>query len=274
VVSIIIPSRTERFLNHTIKDVLANATGEIEVFPILDGYALPLDIELIKDPRVKYIYLPNNGGMQKRQGINAAVSISGGKYIMCIDAHCMVAKGFDEVLQADCEPNWVIVPRRYKLDANNWCRKELDVEMDYEYWLWNEFKVNKFLKPYRWWDRNIARKDILIDDNLTMQASCWFMHKTWFKERGFMNVDRYTGWGQEDVEISLETWTNGGALKVNKKTWYAHLYKGKEYGRMYRPSMCQHAVSKLQSFNYWTGERKDDFYKVLKKFAPIPRWEI
>ena len=36
--SIAILSRTERFLNNTIKSILDNATGEIEVFPVLDGY--------------------------------------------------------------------------------------------------------------------------------------------------------------------------------------------------------------------------------------------
>ena len=36
--SVIIPSRNEVFLQQTIDDVLRNAVGEIEVIAVLDGY--------------------------------------------------------------------------------------------------------------------------------------------------------------------------------------------------------------------------------------------
>ena len=98
-VSIIIPSRQERFLNNTVNDVLSNATGEIEVFVGLDGYDLPYE-ELIKDPRVYYVRLPMyKGWMNKRAIINQSVAIAKGKYVMALDAHCMVGKGFDEILK-------------------------------------------------------------------------------------------------------------------------------------------------------------------------------
>lgn len=273
-VSIVIPSRQERFLNETIKDVLSNATGDIEIFPVLDGYVLPKE-ELIQDPRVKYIHLPDNGWMQKRQGVNAAVSIAQGKYVMSLDAHCMVGKGFDEILQRDCEENWVVIPRRYKLDPITWTTKNhLDgtLPVDYEYWIYDEFANKGFLKPYRWDARAIARKDLLIDDTMTFQASCWFMHKTWFEERRFMQVKGYTGWGQEDVELSLETWTNGGRVVTNKNTWYAHLYKGHNFGRMYKSNFLQWKLTKEYGHAHWTVERREDFLKVLKKFMPIPNW--
>jgi hypothetical protein len=273
-VSICIPSRKERFLNETIKDVLSNATGEIEIFPIIDGYELP-DEDVIKDIRVKYIHLPDNGWMQKRQGINAAVSISQGKYVMSLDAHCMVSKGFDEILVRDCEDNMVMIPRRYKLDPLTWTTKNhLDgsLPVDYEYWLYNDYINNHFLKPHKWDARAIERKDIMIDDTLTMQASCWFMSRTWFDKRGFMRVKGYTGWGNEDVEICMETHINGGRVVVNKNCWYAHLYKGKDFGRMYKSNFTQWKMTKAFGHYYWTVEKNDEFLKVLEKFMPIPNW--
>ena len=274
-VSIVIPSRTERFLNETIKDVLANATGDIEIFPVLDGYAFPTDIEIIKDPRVKYLVIPENGWMQKRQAVNAAVSISQGKYVMSLDAHCLVAKGFDEVLVRDCEENMVMIPRRYKLEPLTWTTKNhLDgsLPVDYEYWIYNECVVNHFLKPYRWDERALLRKDLMIDDTLTMQASCWFMHKTWYEKRGFMRVEGYTGWGNEDVEIAMETHTNGGRVVVNKNTYYAHLYKGADFGRMYKSNFAQWKLTKAYGYQHWAVDRKKDFLEVLKRFAPLPNW--
>ena len=50
-VSIIIPSRNEPFLQHTIDDILAKAAGEIEVIVVLDGYWPTF--ELKQDPRVR-----------------------------------------------------------------------------------------------------------------------------------------------------------------------------------------------------------------------------
>jgi hypothetical protein len=130
------------------------------------------------------------------------------------------------------------------------------------------------LKPYRWDGRAIERKDILIDDTLTFQGSCWFMRKSYFNKTKFMRVEGYTGWGQEDVELAMETWTTGGRVVVNKNTWYAHLYKGKTYGRMYRENPGQHAASRAYAYNYWCVQRKKDFLSVLKKFAPIPNWNL
>jgi cellulose synthase/poly-beta-1,6-N-acetylglucosamine synthase-like glycosyltransferase len=268
-VSIIIPSRTEKFLDATIRSVLDNATGEIEVFPVLDGYdQMP---ELIRDPRVKYICLPFNGHMQKRQGINAAVSIARGEFVMSLDAHCIVAKGFDEVLARDCENGMVMIPRRYKLDGLNWTVNKDWPPVDFEYWMYQAYE-KRYLKPHGW--ARPGHENIMIDDTLAFQGSCWIMRKSYFQKRGFMRIEGYTGWGQEDVELSLETWLSGGRVVVNKNTWYAHLFKGKTWGRMYRADNDQHNRSREWTFHYWCEERKDDFFKVLKQFAPIPNWPI
>ena len=71
--TVIIPSKTEKFLQRTIQDVLEKATGDIEILPVLDGYTLPPE-EIVTDPRVRYIHLPSSYHSQKRHGINKAVS--------------------------------------------------------------------------------------------------------------------------------------------------------------------------------------------------------
>lgn len=272
--SVIIPSRQERYLNRTIQSVLDNATGEIEVFPVLDGYWLP-ESELIGDDRVKYIRLPNNGQMQKRQGINAAVSLAKGEFVMSLDAHCMVAPGFDVILTRDCTDNMVMIPRRYKLDPDKWCFKDEEGRppIDYEYWKWSSFNEG-YLKNYRWDARSLDRQNIAIDDMLTFQGSCWVMRKDYFERMRFMDTKLYTGWGQEDVELGLETWLNGGRVVVNKNTFYAHLFKGKTYGRMYKANQRQHEISRRRAFEHWCLERREEFFNLLQRFAPIPNWPL
>lgn len=262
VVTVIIPSRQERFLNQTIEDVLKNATGEIEVIVSLDGYEPE---SRVVDPRVSYFCLANSPQMQKRVGINIAVQIAQGEFVMALDAHCMVGPGFDEILSRDCEENWVVIPRRYKLEPESWTIRQDVPPVDYEYWIWNEFKKG-ILKPYPW-GRSSDQ-----DTTLTMQGSSWFMRKSYFEKMGFMRIDGYTGWGQEDVELALETWSSGGQVRVCKKTFYAHLFKGKTYGRMYRANNSQIRSSRSYAFDFWVNKNREKFMKVINRFMPIPNW--
>ena len=114
-----IPSRNDEFLQKTIDDLLAKAEGEIEVIVILDGY-WP-DPILRDDPGVVILHQGTvHDSLGMRGSINAGVDIARGEYIMKIDEHCIVDEGFDTKLKADCEDNWVVIPRRYRLDAENW----------------------------------------------------------------------------------------------------------------------------------------------------------
>lgn len=273
--SIIIPARTEKFLNRTIQEILDKATGEIEVIPVLDGYEkedeFQIKYEPIIDPRVKYISLPNNGQRQKRMGINAGVSISRGEYVMWIDAHCAIGKGFDEILIKDCEDDMIVVPRRYKMNPKTWKGEEWENRppIDYEYFMWQFLKKNR-LAGYRWDVKSIERKDIMIDDIFTAQGSFFLMTRKWFDKCGFMKTEGYTGWGQEGEEVCLTTLLNGGRAVVNKNTWYAHLHKGQMHGRMYQYTNIEPSYS--YSFNYWVHEHKEFFINLIEKNKPIPNF--
>src|SRR3990167_676137 len=116
-VSIVIPSRNEPYLAKTIHYLLLNSKRDIEINVTLDGY-WPEANEIVEDSRVHYIHYSQSRGM--RNAINAGVAISKGEYILKLDAHCMLAEGFDMALVGDCEDNWVVVPRRYRLNPETW----------------------------------------------------------------------------------------------------------------------------------------------------------
>lgn len=272
--SIAIPSKTEKFLQRTILDVLEKATGEIEILPILDGYDPPKK-EIVKDPRVRYIRLPAVSFSQKRQGINRAVSEAKGEYVMSLDAHCMMAKGFDVQLAKDHKPNWVQIPRRNRLDAEKWAlQPQVDTRppIDYEYIMFPPLINDHAIHGFKWDARTLANWDKQIDDTIQFQGSCWFMTKKWFHKMGFMQVEGYTGWGQEAEEISLTTWKNGGRVVTNKNTWYAHLHKGPVHGRMYHLSRDENRRSYAYSYNKWLSENRDFFISLIEKFPLMPGW--
>lgn len=291
--SIAIPSRNEKFLRQTILDVLANATGEIEIFPVLDGYEPPTE-EIVKDSRVHYLRIPlGDGKCHKRQGINLMVDVCHGEYVMSLDAHCMVAKGFDEQLAKDhTESNWVQVPRRHRLDADNWCIQKGTEKLppiDYEYVRFpldyhppvfspKEPKKDNYpgLHNFKWDSRTLARSHIPIDETMSIQGSCWFMTKEHFKNMDLMQIEGYTGWGQEGEEISFKTWLSGGKVMVNKNTWYAHFRKGTKYGKMYFIDKREIKKSNVYSYDFWINnkweKRIHDFEWLIERFWPLPNW--
>ena len=104
--SIIIPSRKDKYLQKTIDDIRKNAKGDIEIIAILDGYQDKINGATV---------IQNGNKRGLRDAVNSAVAISHGSHILKCDAHCMFDEGFDIKLLADIEDGWVVIPRKYKL---------------------------------------------------------------------------------------------------------------------------------------------------------------
>ena len=79
-VSIIIPSRNERFLPQTVADIFKKATSSIECIVVCDGY-WP-DPQLPDYPNLVLIHRSEPRGM--RNAINSAAAIAKGKYLLKI----------------------------------------------------------------------------------------------------------------------------------------------------------------------------------------------
>ena len=276
-ISVIIPSRNERFLLQTVQDLLDKARGEIEIIVVLDGYWA----ELPADNRVRVIHRGTSFGM--RQGINAAVAIAKGKYIMKIDAHCMVSEGYDLELIKNCDKDWVVIPRRKRLDAENWCIADVGkVDVDYEYLCFPNNPRDfggRSLHGRIWTERikdRLNKPEYDIDDNMSFQGSCWFMHRDYFYWLELMDYKNYTSFIHEAQEIGLKCLLSGGRLVTNKRVWYAHLHKGKKYGRMYNldydefPAGSQY-VNKWLTNSAWHKQTLGFGY-IIEKYSPVPGW--
>lgn len=238
-VSVIIPARNEPYLKQTILDILKKATGKIEVIAILDGY-WPESQDIIDDKRVIYINFGSARGM--RNAINTGVFLSRGEYILKCDAHCMFDEGFDEKLSKDCKENLIVVPRRYPLIPQTWQReKRSDNKYPIDY-----MKLVNFHGEIDT-ERRDKRKDIMIDDLMTSQGSCWFMPRKYYDELELLDEDTYGRFWNEFQEIGLKCWLSGGEVKVNKNTWYAHWHKTE--GRGY--SLTDDQKVALEALEKW-----------------------
>jgi glycosyltransferase involved in cell wall biosynthesis len=278
-VSILIPSRKEQFLVPTVNDVLRNARGEIEVIVVLDGY---WEHGLPNDPRLKILHEGTPLGM--RPAINHAAAMATGEYLLKCDGHVSFAEGFDEVLKAEYqEQNWILVPRRYPLDPETWAH---EVRADHKYPIDAHYLSEPFerhgdstpgLHGTEWRARRDARAHVLLDEEMTSQGSCWFMSR---KHWGFLaplDIAAYGSFWHEFQEIGLKTWLSGGQVMVTKRTSYAHLYKGKRYGRGYSTRDMGHEAGTAFCTRFWMTDqpfsgRTRTMRWLLERFWPVPTW--
>lgn len=267
-VSIVIAARNEKYLPKTVNDILAKAHGDIELIVVLDGY---WPTEYSKDPRVNYIHFTNPRGM--RQALNSAVALARKEYLMKSDAHCMFADGFDEVLKKDCKDNWVVVPRRYPLEPEKWVIEE---RTDDKYPCDYEYLDPIDLHGVNWLQKRDERKDVLIDEIISAQGSCWFTKREHFANIGGLDVKKYGSFFLEFQELSFKTWTSGGKVMVNKNTWYSHLHKtngrGYSLGRDER-ELAVNFIKNWMDDKAWESQ-KIPFKDILKQFMPMPEWKL
>lgn len=264
-ISVIIPSRNEKYLGQTINDLIAKAAGSIEIIVVLDGY---WPNPIIKDDKVIYIHRGLARGM--RNAINSAVAISKGKYILKCDAHCMFDEGYDVKLISDCKDNWVCVPRRYALDPEKWALVDNPkYPIDYMY-------LTHDLHGEVWSEKNKdpKLKEKPIDDLMSSQGSCWLMKRTYFDELELEDEENYGSFWNEMQEVGLKAWLSGGRLVVNKKTWYAHWHKSEGRGYSLGGGEQEKAGAYVQR---WLGNSA--WHKqtlpltwLIEKFWPVPGW--
>lgn len=289
-ISVVIPSRVSTYLQKTIDDVLEKADGEVEIIVVLDGY-WP-DPALKDDPRVKIVHqgtIHNNLGM--RAAINVGMALAEGEYVMKLDEHCMMDRGWDAKLTADIEDDWIVVPRRYRLDADAWeltTKTENDKRPPVDYM----FIAYPYERPF---DRRCGlygggidlnryyqNKNVEIDETMSMQGSCYFAKKSYWQKLFPDGMDdvNYGKFNHEAQEIHFKAQLSGGKLMVNKKTWYAHYHKGKNgkgYGfsrEQYRQHEWDKEKARRYALDYWltTQDYEHDFGWLIDKFWPIPGW--
>ena len=266
--SVIIPARNEIYLEKTIRSVLDAAEGEIEILVILDGY-LPDPVIHMNDSRV--IFYPFKESIGQRAAVNFGAKVAKGNFIMKLDAHCSVDKGFDVKLAADCEYDVTMIPRMYNLDVEKWEPKW----RRYHDYLYIGGSPGRLLRAeYYGYKHQIT--DNLIDDTMCCMGPGFFMHKDRFWELGGMD-EGHGSWGQMGVELACKAWLSGGSMKVNKKTWFAHWFRGGG-GPGFSYPISGKDVEKAREYsrdlwmnNKWLGQKRD-FQWMLDKFNP-PGWE-
>lgn len=295
--SVLITARNEEFLSRTVDGILDKKRGNTEIIIVCDGnWPSPV----VQDhPDVTLIY--HSVSIGQRAAINEAARLSRAKFIMKIDAHCIVDEGFDVKLMADCEENWTVIPRMYNLHGFDFvctkcgnrlyqrptvkvcenCGGEMKREIiwkprlnrlsdffrfdqDLHFQYWNDFKK-----------RPAGQGDIC--DTMSNLGACWFMHRKRYWEMDGLD-EGHGSWGQMGTEIACKTWLSGGRQVVNKKTWFSHLFRtqGGDFGFPYPVVPGSHDKTRKYSQDLWRNNKWPkaihDLKWLVDKFSPVPGW--
>jgi hypothetical protein len=212
-----------------------------------------------------------------RGAINAGVEVSTGEYIMRVDEHQIFGKDYDKILLDTYNVSidsfrWIVTPRRYFLNTILWEIMDIPpvdyaklVIQDCGMYMLNgtDTHIYKF-SGAEWKSRRDERKDVMIDETMAMQGSCWFMKRKWWDEViGELQSEGYGTHYGDSHEMVFKTWKADGKLMVNKNTWHAH--KHRMFPRTHNYGTREAASGWMYSINLWKS-----YYEVFVR----PKWRI
>ena len=256
--SVIIPSYKDPLLQKTINDLIrfSELGDKLEIIAVLDGYWPEVPLEV--NPRLKVVHLGQNRGM--RGAINAGVLVSTGKYLMRVDEHQTFGQGYDRILTHDCQPNWILTPRRFFLDPIQWKVMD-DAPVDTM-----DLKIVGDPGKFSGVDRHRVN-DVMLEESAAMQGSCWVMRRSWWDEViGELQTEGYGPLIQDSHEMVFKTWKAGGRLMVTKNTWHAH--KHRSFPRTHNNGTAENPANNDAGYAYAIAQWGEYYQQLVNEKSP------
>ena len=293
--SIIIPARNEMFLKNTIDNIFANREGSTEVIAVLDGNWPIEPLEDHDDLRLIY----NCQSIGQRAATNQAARLSKAKYLMKCDAHCSFDKGFDIKMMSKMHDNWTMAPLMRNLHAFDWvceqghrryqgpsgpcleCGKATVRDI-----LWKAKDSPKSVSycfdstpHFQYFGEYAKRPEGQgdITETMSLQGSCFMLTRDKYWELGVCD-ENFGSWGSQGIEVAVKTWLSGGKVMVNKKTWYAHMFRtqGGDFGFPYPISVKDQEKAKQYARDLFFNNKWEKQIRPLSwlvdKFWPVKGW--
>lgn len=305
--SILIPARNEMFLGRTIEDILKNIEADTEVIAVLDGKWA--DPPIPQNERVNVIFVPKSIG--QRAATNLACKLSKAKYVMKLDAHCALDKGFDrKMIEAfkEAGDNVTMVPIMRNLWAFDWkcyycgwkkyqgptpekcgqCGKSDRLNRKIV-WVGKHnpqstsfcFDSTPHFQYFEGWKHRPQyqkdKQELGLTETMSLQGSCWMLTREKYWELNISD-ENFGSWGSQGIEVSCKTWLSGGKVLVNHKTWYAHMFRtqGKDFGFPYPISNRDQERAKSYArdlfFNNKWDKQMHPLSWLVEKFWPVKGW--
>lgn len=237
--SIVIPSKNEKYIAQTILDITKNKRGDTEII-------------WEEDP-----------GLGQRALTNKLVDKSKAKYVMKVDAHCSFSPGFDVKMMKDMDDQTIMAPYLFPLDAENWVIQHFPKMSNYA------FDTDLVMQHVP----NPSKE--LITETMCLQGSAWMVDRQTYWDWDLCGED-LGSWGMQGSELGIKAYLNGGRCVTNGNAFYGHLFRTNEIDFPYKRDKADIEKTKdlfvkkfknksiaglIEKFNYpcnWTEEIVDD----------------
>lgn len=226
-ISVLIPSRNEKYLEQTKQDLLENAVGEVEVLSM-------------EDP-----------GIGQRATTNILALKAKGDIVMKCDAHCSFGYGWDREMLKSMDDKTMLAPYMMVLEPETWTVKP-------------DKKTSRYCFNTDMVMLYDQETDELVPETMCLQGSCWMTTK--YNYFAWNLGDESMGsWGGQGVELGIKAFLNGGVCKTTKNTYYAHMFRttdadfpydrGEEPGKFANQELIKRYKNKsiiplIEKFNY------------------------
>src|SRR3990167_4680065 len=216
-ISILIPSRSEVYLQQTVDDVFKHAEGEIEILIGMDGGGSDLSFDKpLHEVKPKTNVFFSTEPIGQRKMMNVLAKNATGDYLMKLDAHCSLSQGFDVAMLKDIEPDSVIVPALGKLNVKNWTIPPTPLN--------SNFVLNTNLEFH--YAPNIPE---LVHETMTIQGSGFMVSRENYWKWNLCD-EVFGSWGMGGAEVALKTWLLGGRVLSTKNAFMGHWFRMPEDG--------------------------------------------
>lgn len=303
--SILIPSRNEMFLKRTVEDILAHMEADTEILVGLDGQWA--DPALEDHDRVRILYYPESIGQRKMT--NQLAKMSHAKYVMKVDAHCAFDQGFDrKMIEAfeELGDNVTMVPVMRNLHAFNLVCKNCQLTKYQGPTMMDGQKIKCTKCDGTEWERDVVwipkespqstsycfdpephfqynndykkrQKGDLVE-TMSLQGSAFMLTREKYWDLTICD-ENFGSWGSQGIEVAAKTWLSGGRVIVNKRTWYAHMFRtqGGDFSFPYEQPQSKVNTAKSMARDIFFGNKWakqiHPLSWLVEKFWPVtPFW--
>lgn len=294
--SVLIPSRNEEWLARTVQDLLDHSTSDFEILIGLDG--APSVSPLPNDPRIAVVYYPKSIG--QRAMTNKLCKLSKAKYVAKVDAHCAFDQGWDTKMISVMQDNWTMAPAMRNLHVFNWrcpdgheryqgpsgpCDKCGKITEKNVVWIPKHnpssttfcFDAEPHFQYFNEFKQRPEWKNEVINQSMSLQGSFFMLTREKYWELDICS-EEFGSWGSQGIEVAVKTWLSGGEVRINRNTWYAHMFRtqGGDFSFPYSISGNQVERAKKHArelfyYRKWPLQQKPLSW-LVEKFWPVRGW--
>ena len=116
-----------------------------------------------------------------------------------------------------------------------------------------------------------------IVETMSLQGSFFMLTRDKYWELNICD-EAFGSWGSQGIEVACKTWLSGGRVLVNKRTYYAHMFRtqGGDFSFPYPQSGKQVDAAKKRAkevfFNQTFKGQAKPLKWLVEKFKPVKGW--